>query len=65
MWNCYQGIDKEKGDLTVFLIVTQREAGPRPVCILGSKVCLNDVRVDKDVSCDLSPDIGGRFGDDS
>ena len=33
--------------------------------ILRSKVCLNDVRVDKDVRCDLSPDIGDCFGDDS
>ena len=33
MWDWYQGIDNEKGNLTVLkenLIVTQREVRPRP-----------------------------------
>ena len=47
MWNFYQGIYKEKGNLGVLkenLIVPQREAGPRPVCILGSNVCLESTK---------------------
>ena len=44
VWNFYQGIYKEKGNLGVLkenLIVTQR---PRPVCILGSNVCLESTK---------------------